>query len=327
MSPFARCFPVDKIDDRVLAENPWFRDMLLRWSPAGDALHHVTTDRRDAKSGCLRLAIRDSYINFYHNGQSVAQVRFDRNGTLRAKIHNKFVLGELGGGQTYLTLTCDGFSNAGGSLVRPYGGRDDLDMLIKNASGHAGDEKTFVDLIVARNSNAIDLEMALPAYLDDPKARRAPRMDLVALERAGDGWQIVFWEAKLAADGRLRCEGEGLPKVVTQQLKDYKDWLNYADHSRAVASAYQHACRLLVGFHGLAKAINPGLEELGPGIIAVAAAEAPSLRVDADPRLLIDNRKGTGSLEKNGHLKKLRDNGIHVQMVSGLGDMALETHA
>ena len=74
--------------------------------------------------------------------------------------------------------------------------------------------------------------------------------------------------------------------------------------------------------------MNPGIEELGPGIVAAAAADAPSLLVDDEPRLLIDNRTGNVAFAQNGHLRKLRGapHKIHVQMVSGLDDMALETH-
>jgi len=43
MSTFARKFPIHLITDQVLEKNPWFRDMLLHWRPAGDALHR---DRR-----------------------------------------------------------------------------------------------------------------------------------------------------------------------------------------------------------------------------------------------------------------------------------------
>jgi hypothetical protein len=72
--------------------------------------------------------------------------------------------------------------------------------------------------------------------------------------------------------------------------------------------------------------VNPGIEELGPGIVAAAAADAPSLLVDVEPRLLIYNKPENTAFIRDGHLKKLRcANNIHVQMVSGLDDMALET--
>ena len=153
-------------------------------------------------------------------------------------------------------------------------------------------------------------------------------MDLVALEPVGDRWRIVFWEAKLVNDARARCRGDDVPPEVVDQLKRYTTWLGHDKHLELVACAYQNACRLLVGFHRLAKHVNPGIEDLGPGIVAAAAEGAPPLIVDCKPRLLIDNRNGSFAFVQNGHLQKLRGapHNIHVQMVSGPDDMALGTH-
>lgn len=158
-------------------------------------------------------------------------------------------------------------------------------------------------------------------------------MDLVGIEPVGNRWRAVFWEAKLVKDGRARCQGKGEPKVI-QQLQDYTDWLDHENHRELVASAYQNACRLLEAFHGLAKRVNPGIEieALGPGIIAAAASGAPPLLVDDEPRLLIDDRTRNVTFTKNGHLDKLRNYklrnaGLHVQMVQHLDQMTLETRA
>jgi hypothetical protein len=185
-------------------------------------------------------------------------------------------------------------------------------------------------LIVARNPDTIDLEMALPAYSLDPKERIAPRMDLVALEPAGDNrWRIVFWEAKLVDDARARCRGDDVYPKVVDQLAQYTNWLRHANHRELVARAYQNACRLLVAFRGLAKRVNPEIEELGPGIVAAAAPDAPSLLVDDEPRLLIDDRTSdertrSSAFTNNGHLDKLRNKGLQVQMVHSLSQMTLE---
>ncbi len=65
------------------------------------------TDRKDEDH--LRLAIRNGYLNFYRRGQSVAKVGFDRAGNLQAKIHNKYVCGAEGSGQSHITLTSAGY--------------------------------------------------------------------------------------------------------------------------------------------------------------------------------------------------------------------------
>ncbi|MGH6794724.1 MAG: hypothetical protein ACREDM_01485 [Methylocella sp.] len=351
MSIFARTFCIKRINDQVLEENPWFKDMLLYWRPAGDALRREMPQATELLTKGppheedperLRLAIRDGYINFYRGGQSIAKIDFDSKGNLQAKIHNKFVNGKQGSGQTYVTLNATGLRDEKTGSLGKYKGLADLRRWVSNANEYIGDEKQFVDQIVARNPNVVDLEMALPAY--DPKEKTAPRMDLVALEPVGDRWRIVFWEVKLAGDSRARCKGDRVwptyvgdehtaPKVL-RQLWNYTRWLRHDGHRELVETAYQKACQLLVEFHELAKIVNPQIEELGPGIVAAALLGAPRLRLDDNPRLLIGDLPGedgirNSSFVQNGHLKKLCDepSGIHVQMVSGFGDMALETRA
>lgn len=339
MSIFGRTFAIEKITGQALEENPWLRDMLLDWRPAGDAVHRDMTEAHKLVSSDqmleedperLRLAIRNGYLNLYRGGQSVAKIGFGSSGSLQARIHNKYVHGEKGSGQTYVSLTSAGLSDNETSVRREYRGLADLHRWIANANQYVGKEKRFVDLIVARNPDTIDLEMALPAYSLDSKERIAPRMDLVALEPTGDNrWRIVFWEAKLVDDARARCRGDDVSPKVVDQLAQYRSWLCHANHRELVAVAYQNACRLLVAFRELAKRVNPGIEELGPGIIAAAAPDAPSLLVDDEPRLLIDDRTRddrTKSLAftKNGHLQKLRNKGLHVQMVHSLNQMTLE---
>jgi hypothetical protein len=156
-----------------------------------------------------------------------------------------------------------------------------------------GLEKKFVDLVVARNPNVIDLEMGLPAYSTSPKERRAIKMDLVALESTDHGWQIVFWEAKLADDSRARCRGEvepGRKPEVLKQLADYTNWLRHENNCELVAREYKNTCGLLVELHKIVKRFNPGIQELGAGIQAVAADSTQPLLVDLEPRLLIDGR-------------------------------------
>lgn len=206
MSTFGRTFPTGKITEQVLEENPWFKDMLLHWRPAGDAIHRDGSEaQKPGQNGQipeenpkhLRLAIRNGYLNLYRNGQSVAKISFARGRVLQARIHNKYVHGDKGGGQSYVILTSAGLPDSETGRLLEYGGVAALHGWVANANGYIGEEKRFVDLIVARNPHTIDLEMALPAYSLARKERIAPRMDLVALEPAGNHWQIVFWEAKL----------------------------------------------------------------------------------------------------------------------------------
>ena len=97
MSIFGRNFAVEKITDQVLAENTWLKDMLFHWRPAGDALRR---DILEEDPRHLRLAIRNGYFNLYRGGQSVAKIGFGSNGRVQARIHNKYVHGKNGNGQT-----------------------------------------------------------------------------------------------------------------------------------------------------------------------------------------------------------------------------------
>jgi hypothetical protein len=328
MSKFDRRFAIEEITGQ-LEENLWLKDMLRAWRPAGDAVHRNMTEANklissgqtlEEDAGRLRLAIRNGHLNLYRGGQSVAKIDFSSKGCLRARIHDKYVHGETGSSHKYVTLTSAGLTDRETRALREYGGPAELDGWVANANKHVGKEKRFVDKIVARNADTIDLEMALPAYSTE---RKAPRMDLVALERVGHQWRIVFWEAKLVDDPRLRCQGADVSPKVFEQLAQYTSWLNHANRLDLV-TAYQNTCQLLVKFRELAKGVNSEIEELGAGIVAAAAADPSSLLVDCEPRLLIDNEPENADFPR--HLQKLRDHKIHVQMVNGLDDMALETH-
>jgi hypothetical protein len=178
MSTFGREFAIEKITGQVFEENPWLKDMLHDWRPAGDAVHRDMTkaytssgQTLDEDPGRLRLAIRNGHLNIYRGGQSVAKIDFGSKGCLQARIHSKYVHGETGSSHKYLTLTSAGLPDRETGALREYGGPAELHRWVANANKHVGKEKRFVDKIVARNRNTIDLEMALPAY---SKERKAP---------------------------------------------------------------------------------------------------------------------------------------------------------
>lgn len=287
-------------------ETPWFRDLLMLWHPPGDEL---------ADNGQkLRLAIRNGYLNFYRTGQSVARVGFDAEGTPHAAIHGKY-LDPTYTGQKYGRLKGDSAAHPESGKVTCYSKTAPLVDWITAANNKAGVEKKFVDAIVARNADIIDLEMGLPAQLGDDNA---PRMDLVGLEPAGENWCVVFWEAKVMGDSRLRRR-QGPPEVI-EQLAAYETWMNRDGNTATVAKAYQNACRLLVEFHRFAKSVNPEISPLGRGIIEVAEKTAPAPEVDARPRLIIDDRRQSQSWAPH-HAKLLK---LHVQMVQCDQNLMLE---
>ncbi|MGD0446048.1 MAG: hypothetical protein ABSA39_19105 [Edaphobacter sp.] len=327
MTDFSREFPINCLTDTVLKKNSWFTDLLFRWHPAGDAVNSRLGDGKAVLArDCvnkgelqnLRVAFRGGYMNFYCGGQSIAKVEFGRDG-LQAKIHEKYVYGCESTGKKYVKLTSKGFLEPGKGQFVPYDDQH-LKKWIENANNKVGPEKRFVDLVVAHNPDVIDLEMGLPAYI--PEERRAPRMDLVALEPHEGGWRVVLWEVKRVGDGRARCEGDKQPEVL-EQLEAYTKWLRYGDHESRVAEAYQNNCGLLVGLHAIAKCVRRDIEELGPGIRAVANSNATPPSIDVKPRLLIIYDKKNESFRENGHFDKLKGAGLRVEAVVSLSELAL----
>ena len=315
MTIFNREFDVNGVKGVLNApENAWFRDLLKYWRPAGDL--GDTQAKPLVGADHLRLAIRDGYVNFYRAGQSVAKVMFT-NGKLEARVHNKYVYGKKDGAQAYVKITEGGFTGADGSRVHY---SDDLvHHWILEAGDYAGGEKFFVDELVGRNANAIDLEAGLPADPELWEEKSAPRMDLVSLEPCGNHWRLAFWEAKLVRNWEARCKS-GLPEVV-EQLAKYERWLE--KNRKIVCEAYRRTCADLVQFHAMAKVLNPEIGELGNWIVAVAGQDASELCFDSKPRLIVDDSSKNAAFTQNGHLQKLRDCGVHIHMVRSAPDLAL----
>lgn len=232
---------------------------------------------QDANTHGLRVAIRNGYLNLYVKGQSVAELRMVA-GWPRLKIHAKYLAGAVNGseeaqelGQRYKRVLGDDLHGLDTGTI---------DGWIRTAETYAGDEKRFVDDLVAVTPGTIDLEMGLPA--DDGslgKDRTAPRMDLVVAQ----GGDIAFWEAKCAVNGELRARSfysesqefdyiEG-PHVVWQ-LRRYERWVGRPKRREEVRVAYLETARLLLE-------LAEGFGKSGPAVDAwrtlVAAGDRASV--------------------------------------------------
>ncbi|PTR12062.1 hypothetical protein ACN9JG_21355 (plasmid) [Cereibacter azotoformans] len=290
---FERKLDTSLLDLPLAADFLPFNDLLRAWVPAGDG----TAGGANMRDG-LRLAIRRNYVNFYLAGQSVARVDFgQRPKCLKLTVHDKYVRGEQEQGQKTMRFVSGKPSDTPAIVA------DWISNARANAEGKAkrdGDrEKTFVDEVISHNPNVIDVEMAMPGVLNDNGNPTAPRMDIVALEPHGDGWQLVFWEAKLSRNDEAKSLTE--PQVF-RQLEKYRTWLR--DHEADVIAAYQQTCRILVDFRERTMKSNPDIGELGSGIRAVA--DGAVLALDPTIRLLIDGRKDTGRFADR-HLAPLKE--------------------
>ena len=92
----------------------------------------------------------------------------------------------------------------------------DTDDLKKAAKRYAGSEKTGVHNIVLANPNIVDLEIAFAAGSSDEADKSASLIDFAALKKTGQGFEIVFFEAKDFSNGDLRASGGADPKVIGQ---------------------------------------------------------------------------------------------------------------
>lgn len=263
----------------------WWRDLIALWAPSG---HH----------GELRLAIRNGYMNFYSCGQSIARIEFGRDGMPKLHINRKYVTGTPSGGQNYVRLLAHQGCDRTGEVCA-WGGPPMVRAWIGNSVKHRGPEKCAVETAVAEMPTVIDLEMGLPAG----DGRKAPlRMDMVALERTAGGIQIVFWEAKMIGDGRLRSRTT--PEVF-KQVEAYERFLALDANRERVIEAYRRACKLLCHLNASARraADTPAIDNL----VHDAARDDSPLEIASKPRLLIfDDGARRDEEVWQQHLERLR---------------------
>ena len=289
MSYFDRRFPVNAMCalKRLSSKRVgWWPDLLSSWAPSGSP-------------GVLRLAIRNGYMNFYSKGQSIARIDFDgHSASPTMHIHEKYVKKHPDGGQIYFTLTDNEGRDEDGRLV-PWGGPEMLQKWTENSSKHSGKEKCCIETLVQKSPKVIDLEMGLPAF-DDRKS--ALRMDLVSLEGTSHDIRIVFWEAKMIGDSRLRSETHQ-PKVF-DQIEAYRSYLAETTRKKQVAAAYRNCCLIIRDLHEMAS----GLEMSHPiDPLIVAAAESDDLHVEETSRLIIfEDGKKRDETAWQEHLEVLR---------------------
>jgi hypothetical protein len=295
MGQFNRKFDVERL--KSVGVPKFFTDYLKLWAPAGT--------QPDLESGrFLRLAVRDGYLNFYYQGQSIGKIEQQASGKLKLSVHEKYLRG-TGQGQNYAEMKDeDQLLSMKDSSSHKYEGTKSLRDWARESRRYSGFEKRGVDALLSnsKNANVIDFEMGLPSrILEKGKKRSAPRMDIVALENN----KIVFWEAKTLDDSRLRASS-GDAEVITQ-LQTYAAWIN-DDANNNVGKAYQNCNKILQGLHALATNSDKDMPDLGDAL----RTGVEEIVVDPIPRLVCfsgcDNNKDSwvkavGNWEE--HRKKL----------------------
>lgn len=274
------------------ASDNWWKDLLPLWRPS------ATVGELEG----LRLALRRNYLNLYAAGQSVAKVAFNAAGEPCAITHVKYAYGPSETSQEYARLTGREIRRPKAGVTLAYEGIETLRNWVQRAKCFKGEEKQFVDDLVASNSNVIDLEMGLPAAVGRTSALR---LDLVALERHDGHLRVVFWEAKTISDGRLRSR---LQPEVLSQIENYRNYINSGSHLADVIDAYRESCKLLIDLHKMAANVR-AIAPLDP-LVHEAASSKIELGVDPTPRLVIYDSAPATSAAWLEHEAKLKENNV-----------------
>jgi hypothetical protein len=305
-APFRRGLPAGALE--YLKSAGWWSDVLS---------YRYLADGADRP---LIIAVRDGYLNVYAEGQSILEIRFLRtvDGEVRprCRLHWKYVLPDVEG-DVYLDF--DGSEVSGRAhemLPQTYEGRDTLQRWVTAAREFRGKEKIGVARIVERNPNVIDLEMALPTD-KAASANGASRMDIVALEKDGDGVRIAFYEAKRFSNPELRNCEPSKSKVLGQLVK-YRDYVSQEVRRKQVEEAYANACVVLTAIDTMrGHATDPLIEQ-----VARAAKLGVWPTLDPKPRLVVfdykDHQVGPGSSWER-HERAIRENWTLIQYPSAAG--------
>lgn len=312
MSRFQRRIELSRLTQDAVKDHPWFKELLKRWRPAGQA--PLKNEKGQILS--LRLAIRSQDImTFYCGGQQIAKVKCSKK-LFHASADLTYLQDEkplkLG---TVNVPPCNP-GEEGAELDRriqrslyKQGREKDGTLLLG--------EKVFVEELIGANADVFDVEIGLPGGVT------APRMDLLALEPHGSGWRIVPWEAKLSTNQGSKSETE---QETLKQFRAYSEWLTSEQNREDFLQGARNACCAIVRVHDLASELGISLSPLGAGIRAIGSGENIELTLDRSVRYVIDTRARSGkSFMKNEHDKKLREaiKG-HVQIVGVDGTFVLD---
>lgn len=301
------------------------RELFARWCLPGAPTSEKTR---------LRIGIRNSYLNFYVKGQSIAKLSVTREGP-KVSVHHAYVEGRRrvrGRDGTPQSQGYRSYSHA--DLTNPETAAL-LEGWVEVAETYASAEKRFVDDLVAANPGVIDLEMGLPASAGLVGKPVAPRMDLVvAQSTASESISIAFWEAKCANNSELRAR-VNKPRVL-DQVEKYVKWISEGDHLPQVQRAYSNAAQILLE---LQRHFRSGDETAECVAIWRSLSQLKAPPITVRPGVVIGNYWPAGYIEEiasgriaqaassfgpNGHRDVLQAEGVRVHEVGpGYGDPAL----
>ncbi len=214
----------------------------------------------------LIVALRGTYLNVYWRGQSLFRVESTSAG-LHVTTHEKYLVDPRLASQVALDgQTFDISSLTEKGFIRSYEGPPTIAKMKKAAGLFSGLEKTGCHEIAVRNSGVIDCEIAFPGKVslaDGGEDKRAPRIDITALESSAGNARLVFWEAKHYSNNELRAEN-GLAPVL-RQVRIYKKYLS--ENREAIERSYTRMAKNLLSISdmGWKRNLSPLIEDVATG--------------------------------------------------------------
>jgi len=276
-----------------------------------DRLNGATWWQKIIKSPELFIGIRKNYLNVYHMGCSLVELRI-KGGKLRGKTHYKYLISPQSESPyvTFMNGEIQDEMKFLGHSIRNY---DAIDEIRKTSELHAGDEAKLVHRILEINRwNYLDTEIAFKwtETEEGNELNRQDRIDLALFDvdkEKGLG-TIYFCEVKRENDDRLYSTADA-PEVVGQMRRYLKSLAKQRDN---IITSYKEVCRNLASIYTGA----PGVDmEWIDRLNFFAEAKEDKLRIHNEIILLIVKETGkkekhlAGNLVTGGMVENLEEEG------------------
>jgi len=165
------------------------------------------------------------------------------------------------------------------ALIQRYERGSTLKKMKAAAGLFSGAEKSGCHEIAVRNPNVIDAEIAFPGVVsleDGGDDKKAPRVDLAALEAHDGEVRLVFWEAKHYGNGELRAVIDN-PPPVCRQIDIYRKFL--VDNREAIERRYTRVAENLTAIHrmGSKRPLSPLIPDVAAGKRRLTLGETPKV--------------------------------------------------
>ena len=243
---------VDALNDEYSKKDGW-------WRPFVD-------------DDALFLAVREQYLNVYYRGCSVLKLWRLNNGQLKGEVHYKYLCKKRPRSGYYVPINLTSLCVAA------------LKAEAKEYQRKWQEKRDVHCIIDANQEYILDVEVALPKHRS--------RIDFSMLKKTKRGWEVKFYEAKVAHNGDLRANGD--PKVLSQ-MDAYAKLLE--DSREALAKSYRKVVCNLTRLEGVADRYPKRHSRL-------CRAVSEELVIDTKPSLVITRTVSNRNWPM--HLDKLR---------------------